>query len=246
MIGLFAIFPGARGAPTPTPGYTLLDGPASSYLEFEATPSNETSVVTDANYFLDSNIQFGAWRSRAEKIRSTHDVAYCTSNLSVALESVGAAYQASSNASTTLLTLLPTAGALIGAPAKELWVLSRLVPIAGALSIALSLGGDIVTHQVGDYASLENFSYNGMRTNNSVNLLLKRRASGKSWYEADIPELRAEEVTEHFAAQVHTRAIDTRKSAKKIKVVLGIGTLCVLILVICFAYWLLAQGSIIV
>ena len=68
----------------------------------------------------------------------------CVGNLSVALRQVGAAYEASSNGSTALLTLLPTAGALIGAPTKELWVLWNLVPIAGIFSIALSLGGNIV------------------------------------------------------------------------------------------------------
>jgi hypothetical protein len=127
LIELIKFLPGASTAPTPIPGYPLLEGPSPSYLNFEAAPSNDTTVIADSNYFSDKDARFTARRSRAQKIRAVETPAYCTGNLSVALDAVGAAYQASSNASTTLLTLLPTAGALIGAPAKELWVLSKLV-----------------------------------------------------------------------------------------------------------------------
>lgn len=58
----------------------------------------------------------------------------------------------SASSSTTLLTLLLTAGALIGAPAKKLWVSYKLYPIAGFFSSALALGGSIIPHQVSEYA----------------------------------------------------------------------------------------------
>jgi hypothetical protein len=235
LIELIKFLPGASTAPTPIPGYPLLEGPSPSYLNFEAAPSNDTTVIADSNYFSDKDARFTAWRSRAQKIRAVETPAYCTGNLSVALDAVGAAYQASSNASTTLLTLLPTAGALIGAPAKELWVLSKLVPIAGLLSMALSLGGNIVPHQVGDYASLEDFSYSCMRNNNHIDALLKGRVSGRTWNENEGSEPDIQQIAEHFAEQVHARAMDLDVAANRLKVGLGILMLCIWILLICVA-----------
>lgn len=123
---------------------TNLKPPEFSYLDFEATPSNDTTAIADSQYFSDRSLQFQSWISRASKIRSSHDIAFCAGNLSLALADVGAAYQVSSNGATNLLTLLPTAGSLIRAPAKELWVLYKLMPLAGLLSMAFSLGGNII------------------------------------------------------------------------------------------------------
>ena len=87
---------------------------------------------------------FHLWRLRGLEIRSGENRAQCFGNLSLALSEIGSLYQAGSSGASGGLTLLPTAGALIGAPAKELWVLFKLVPVAGFLSMLLSLGGNIV------------------------------------------------------------------------------------------------------
>lgn len=49
-----------------------------------------------------------------------------------------------------------TAGALFGAPAKELRVLYRLRPLAEVLSLILSLGGNILLMESTDYELFSN------------------------------------------------------------------------------------------
>lgn len=109
-----------------------------------------------------TQLDWTSWRDRANEIRKSGSKAYCIGNLSLALNGLGAAYQAGAAGATTLLTLLPTAGALIGAPAKELWVLYKLMPLAGVLSMMLSLGGNIVPMEVNEYERIDSFSYQGM------------------------------------------------------------------------------------
>ncbi|KAH0556910.1 hypothetical protein GP486_005299 [Trichoglossum hirsutum] len=94
---------------------------------------------------------FSDWKQRVSAIRSGHDRAHCLGNLSLALSEVGPLGSAGAGSAAGALTLLPTAGALIGAPAKEIWVLYKLMPIAGVLSMLLSLGGNIVPTQSSDY-----------------------------------------------------------------------------------------------
>lgn len=236
--------PSVAGAPTPASAYPNLDSSEPNYYDFTLTPSTNSTVVADSYYFRPGNMHFGQWASRARKIRGSSSRFYCSGNLSLALGEVGAAYQASSSGSTTLLTLLPTAGALIGAPAKELWVLYKLCPLAGFFSSVLALGGSIVPNQVSEYASLEDFSYAGMPSTNSVDGLMKRRLSGKTWPEQldDDPDL----IAERFADQVHARAIDNRGTAKLFKVAVGICGLIACILLICGACVILSAGSIVV
>lgn len=236
--------PSVAGVPTPAPGYPNLDSSEPNYYDFTLTPSTNATVVADSTYFQPGNMQFAQWASRARKIRDSSSPIYCSGNLSLALGEVGAAYQASASGSTTLLTLLPTAGALIGAPAKELWVLYKLCPLAGFFSSVLALGGSIVPHQVSEYASLEDFSYSGMPSTNPIDGFMKRRPSGKTW--SDQSDLDPHLVAEHFADQVHARAMDARGSAKTMKVALGIFGLMACILLICGACIILSAGSIVV
>jgi hypothetical protein len=149
-------------------GYTQLESDEPNYNDFKATQAtNDTDgwkVLADINSLTRNagNNDWGWWVARARQIRGDGDRGYCVGNLSIALSGVGAAYQASASGATTLLTLLPTAGALIGAPAKELWVLYKLMPLAGVLSMVLSLGGNIVPMEVNQYERIDSFSYAGM------------------------------------------------------------------------------------
>ena len=59
--------------------------------------------------------------------------------------------------------MLPTAGALIGTPVTELWVLYKLMPLAGIVSMVLSLGGNLVPTDINDYERVAaDFNYSGM------------------------------------------------------------------------------------
>lgn len=246
VLGVILSLPAVAGAPAPIPGYPYLDAtsPNPSYHDFTLETSQDPKVRIESVYFEDRKIRFQQWAGRAQRIRDAGNPVYCSGNLSVALMEVGAAYQASSNGSTTLLTLLPTAGALIGAPAKELWVLYKLVPFAGFLASLLSLGGSIIPNQVSDYASLEDFSYSGMPSASPVDAMIKRRPSAKTW--AENSETDVQLLAEHFADQVFARAMDSRASSKHWKVVLGMFGLVGCILLICGACYMLSAGSIIV
>ncbi|KAF2026293.1 hypothetical protein EK21DRAFT_74485 [Setomelanomma holmii] len=226
------------------PEYPHLESSNPNYYDFTLNTSTIPSVEADTTYFEAGNMQYKQWTGRAKRIRDAGSPEYCSGNLSVALAGVGEAYRASASGSTSLLTLLPTAGALIGAPAKELWVLYKLVPLAGFLSSVLSLGGSIVPHQVSDYASLEDFSYNDMPNNNATDGMLRRRVSGKTW--SDQFELDVQQIAEHFADQVYARAMDLRGSSKTWKIGLGICGLIVCVLLICGACYMLSAGSIVV
>lgn len=129
-------------------GYSLGDDP--SYANFKAGPANISTddgmkALADINNFLSTSIDWYGFKNRADQIRLTDNRAYYVGNLSIALSGLGAAYQAGASGATTLLTLLPTAGALIGTPTRELWILYKLMPLAGIASMVLSLGGNIVS-----------------------------------------------------------------------------------------------------
>jgi hypothetical protein len=66
------------------------------------------------------------------------------------------------NSAAGALSLLPTAGALIGAPTKELWMVFKLMPLAGVLAMLLSLGGTVVPSEAGEYDPNTSFSFGGM------------------------------------------------------------------------------------
>jgi hypothetical protein len=144
VLGMVLSLPVVVGVPTPALGYPNLDSADPNYYGFILNPSSNATVLADSRYFRTGAMQYQVWISRAHKIRDASSDMYCSGNLSVALGEVRAPYQARASGSTTLLTLLLTAGALIDTPAKELWVLYKLVPLSGILSSALSLGGSIV------------------------------------------------------------------------------------------------------
>ncbi|KAF2471137.1 uncharacterized protein BDR25DRAFT_367836 [Lindgomyces ingoldianus] len=248
VCGAIIFLPKAFAIPIPKPGYPLLEPPASSYLEFQATPSNDSTVIADSKYFSDRSLQFGSWIQRAKHIRSSQNFALCTGNLSLALADVGAAYQTSSNGSTTILTLLPAAGALIGAPAEELWVLYKLMPLAGVLSVALSLGGNIIPRRINDYTNPDG--------------LLDRGAGGTTAAESPQGSLRnvtiidltsegteTQRKAEEFADMVHMKAASESlrpKHKPKLEITVGIIILCACLSLILTACWILQSGAIVV
>lgn len=55
-----------------------------------------------------------------------------------------------------VLSLLPTIGALLGAPTNEIWKLKWIIPFGGGLAMMLSFGGAIMTVRVEDYEHVIN------------------------------------------------------------------------------------------
>lgn len=125
---LFALHHLIHYIPSADAGYSSLNDTNPNYNNFVAGPEsepapNETALIqADINNFVSSSLVYSNWVARAKAIRSSGRRDECVGNLSVALN-VGAAYQAGMSSSNTLLSFIPTAGVLIGAPAKELWVL---------------------------------------------------------------------------------------------------------------------------
>lgn len=102
------------------------------------------------------------WDTRGDQIRSGHGTRECLGNLSLALASVGNLNAAEYSGASGALSLLPTAGALIGSPAKELWIVFKLMPIAGVLSMLLSLGGTIAPSDAGAYDISKGLRFGGL------------------------------------------------------------------------------------
>lgn len=226
-------------------GYTELNTSDPSYNNFRATaPDNTTSdgrtALADINSFVKSKIggvDWASWEERATQIRLGNTHADCVGNLSLALSGLGGAYQAGAAGATTLLTLLPTAGALIGAPAKELWVLYKLMPLAGVLSMLLSLGGNIVPMEVNQYERIDSFSYAGM-----VGSLPEEKPTAPT----DPSEQEGVTEAEKFAKEVMKRAMNHSGSNKSMKITLGILLQLFWLSCIMAACWFVQTGAIIV
>ena len=131
-------------------------------------PTNTTQVQNDVESLI-TQFNYATWRSQVKHIRDTDSLEVCLTRLSEAMVSIGTLQSFSAGGTAGALTLLPTVGALIGAPAKELWVVYKLMPLAGFLSMLLSLGGNIVPSETSDYTlKAKAFNYGGfVRTRRS-------------------------------------------------------------------------------
>ncbi|KAH0551687.1 hypothetical protein GP486_007094 [Trichoglossum hirsutum] len=203
---------------------------------FTPHPSNATANTEDVVSMIDL-FDFKSWSQRVSVIRASPSRAYCIGNLSLALGELGPVVNAETAGAAGALSLLPTAGALIGAPAKELWLLYKLMPLAGVLSMLLSLGGNIVPTQSSDYElKASKFSYGGF--------IATSRDDAEE--ELDNTKDMMGSEAERFAKQVKKRA-DEQKGGRK-RMVVGIGVflqffwLVVLVAACCFTQ----AGSVVV
>ncbi|KAL8713107.1 MAG: hypothetical protein Q9220_002628 [cf. Caloplaca sp. 1 TL-2023] len=91
------------------------------------------------------------WMGRGICIRAfaVHDVCYQT--LEDTLGELNNLRAAEYNGAAGVLALLPTIGALLGAPTTEIWRLLTVVPFGGGLAMALSFGGAILPIRIQDY-----------------------------------------------------------------------------------------------
>ena len=73
-----------------------------------------------------------------ERIRSRHTNRECLDNGSWALQNSSQLDAADHSVASGAFTLLPTAGALIGAPTRKMWIVYKLIPVADILRMFLS------------------------------------------------------------------------------------------------------------
>jgi hypothetical protein len=121
------------------------------------------------------------------------------------------------NGAASGLSLLPTAGALIGAPAKELWIFYNLIPIAGILTICLSLGGTTMPSRTREYYPKKAYDFGGLLVSASIGKKLGVQLDGLD---------NNKEMAQLFAEQVKERA-DDQRGASYCKIWLAIMTLLV-------------------
>ncbi|KAI0859505.1 hypothetical protein F4860DRAFT_515718 [Xylaria cubensis] len=200
------------------------------FKNFDPATTDDKKITADAQWTT-TPIDFRLFRKIGDTIRS----AYCYRNLSGYLATLGGIAQADYSGSSSALTLLPTAGILVGAPARELWMLYKLVPLAGVLSMLLSFGGSIAPKRSSDY-ELEGYSFDGIIS-----------STGNSKQHGETTQLPIKDMDElTFARCVKARANNPFGSSKRAKATIGISVQLTLVALVIFACWLTGLGSVLV
>ncbi|KAJ8127071.1 hypothetical protein O1611_g6566 [Lasiodiplodia mahajangana] len=196
---------------------------------FKPPQSFDQDILTDARWTT-TRINFAGYQQLGRNIRSGQ----CYENLSYYLSLLGGIAQADYNGASSALTLLPTIGALLGAPARELWILYKLVPLAGVLSMVLSFGGNIVPNEYNEYER-EGYSYDGIISSTGT----KRHGEATL-----MPIKKTDETT--FAQCVSARADNPFGSSPLTKASIGMSVQLIWIGLIIFACIYTGTGAIIV
>ncbi|KAJ2993241.1 hypothetical protein NUW58_g1904 [Xylaria curta] len=100
-----------------------------------------------------ARFEFGSWISRGICIKQDESNAFCYDTLLGVLQHLNDIRAAEYSGAAGVLALLPTMGALLGAPTNEIWRILTIVPFGGALAMALSFGGAILPTRIEDYES---------------------------------------------------------------------------------------------
>lgn len=207
-------------------------------LDFEplqtATPEVEKSVAAVSGWF---NIE--AWNNRGELIRSGGNTKECLGNLSYALQTLGELNSAEYNGASGALSLLPTAGALLGSPTKEMWILFKLMPVAGLLSMFLSLGGHLMPTRASDFD--QSFDFGVFTPSKSRSH--ERDRGTKSGY--DVEKDNMTQTPTKFAEEVKKRAEDDTGGNSFARIWIGILLQLTLIGVILIAMYFCQRGAVI-
>ena len=209
--------------------------PVSSDVSTVYGPDHTLCDTTADN--LTDPFDWKYWNCRADGIRFNANSTQCLVNLNKVLANNLLPLQmASAQASSGALTLLPTAGALIGAPSKELWVVYKLMPVAGVLSMLLSLGGNIVPTDASGYEmKVPRFSYGG---------LIATRSKEEDVEEAENNLTTDQPDSQIFADTVERRSKDFRGCQSFSRVWVGVFLQLFWIAVVMIACWLAGSGGI--
>jgi hypothetical protein len=98
-----------------------------------------------------AEFKIGSWIDRGICIRAHNVDAVCYATLLDVLNNLNSLRSAEYNGSAGVLSLLPTIGALLGAPTDEIWRLLTIVPFGGGMAMLLSFGGAILPTRLEDY-----------------------------------------------------------------------------------------------
>ncbi|KAM6532465.1 hypothetical protein FSOLCH5_001888 [Fusarium solani] len=230
----------------------LLPRPAHAAYTVPFTPAHtlspeQSESVDQAGGSLD----FNNWVHRGMVIRKGSNVYECLANLTAALDLVGSLSAGEYNGAAGALSLLPTAGALLGAPTREMWIVYKLVPLAGLLSMFLSLGGSITPSNVGEYDPAEPFSYGGFMPTTRVRAAKRRPTTPASsapgnrgaanTFEAENEQTEAQA----FAQEVLQRAEDDSGGGIKFGIFLAMALQFILIIATLIPMWYAQRGAVV-
>lgn len=137
------------------------------------------------------------WLQRGVCVRAKNRDAICYATLTHVLDNLISIRAAEYNGSAGVLSLLPTIGALLGAPTNEIWRLLTIVPFGGSLATLLSFGGAILPTKIEDY---ENSINSGNKSIGSIISLRLGTTDGKqrSDVEKEETELKVTQLVERI------------------------------------------------
>lgn len=121
-----------------------------------AQATNATNVTddcfsTDDQYLPNSQFSIYSWVSRGICVRSGNNEVLCWKSLIHSLGNLDEIRKGEYAGAASVLALLPTIGALLGAPTSEIWRLLTVVPFGGGLAMTLSFGGAILPVRAEEY-----------------------------------------------------------------------------------------------
>ncbi|MCJ1266332.1 hypothetical protein MMC22_006215 [Lobaria immixta] len=116
-----------------------------------ATNAIHSCFSTDDQYLANSQFSIYSWVSRGICVRSGNDEQLCWKSLIHSLEHLDEIRKGEDAGAASVLALLPTIGALLGAPTSEIWRLLTVVPFGGGLAMTLSFGGAILPVRAEEY-----------------------------------------------------------------------------------------------
>lgn len=112
---------------------------------------NISCAIDQGNTTPGGAFDFNAWIQRGSCIHYTEGFEACRNSLQFTLDSLDSLHAAEYSAGATILTLLPTLGALFGTTTSDIWILLQALPFGGVMALLLSLGGSMMPAKLGAY-----------------------------------------------------------------------------------------------
>jgi len=129
----------------------------SSLLPIASASAASYRCAMETDYFvpgdsdLETKFSVSRWVQRGICIRSQGGGKMCYATLKEVLSNLIELRKAEYSGSSGILSLLPTIGALLGAPTNEIWTLMTILPFGGALATSLSFGAAIMPVRIENY-----------------------------------------------------------------------------------------------
>ncbi len=129
--------------------------PSTFGQNLTASANQSCEAFADGNYGR-SRFNVRNWVRRGNCVREKIRGMSCHDRLEPVLRNLSEVRRSEYGGAAGVLSLLPTIGALLGAPTNEIWRLMSIIPFGGGLAMALSFGGAIMPVNVADSEHVTN------------------------------------------------------------------------------------------